>query len=227
MVALIICILRPAASATHRFSYEWPDSPMSGARHSSASSAAHQRLLPVTGEPLLPCRIASYTETARTRMSRTLQLALLLAMACPVVRTAPRTSWNRVYYAGGTVQIKTSPYDWNTTLTVTPDAITAVISPGSIFGSSQTIRIKPSQVVAIWYDAAAWVHAAEVPGARVPAKPPSLFGLMMDSVDYASFAIIYETPDGKRGVLLFESAYSGAILNILKDVTGKTAEKSP
>jgi len=112
-------------------------------------------------------------------------------------------------------------------LTVTPDAITVTISAGSIFGSSQTIRIKPSEVTAIWYDASAWVHTAEVPGARVPAKPPSLFGLLMDSVDYTSFAIIYETPDGKRGALLFESAYSGAILNVLKDITGKPAEKSP
>ncbi len=160
-------------------------------------------------------------------MIRPIAIALLAAAACTAAWPAPRNSWNRVFYAGGTVDIKTSPYDWNTTLTVTPDAITAVIGPASIFGSSRTVRIKPSQVVAIWYDTAAWIHAAEVSGARVPGKPPSLFGLLTDSVDYASFAIIYETPDGKRGVLLFESAYSGAILNILRDVTGKTAEKLP
>jgi len=160
-------------------------------------------------------------------MTRPLPLALLTAVACSAAWAAPRNTWNRVFYAGGTVQIKTSPYDWNTTLTITHDLITATISPASVFGTGQTIRIKPSQVVALWYDASAWIHAAEVPGARVPAKPPSLFGVLMDSVDYASFAIIYETPDGKRGALLFESAYSGAILNMLKDVTGKPAEKSP
>jgi len=160
-------------------------------------------------------------------MSRPVLLPLLAALACSAVWPAQRNSWNRVFYAGGTVQVKTSPYDWNTTLTVTRDLISVTISPSSIFGASQTIRIRPSQVEAIWYDTAAWLRAAEVPGARVPAKPPSLFGVLMDSVDYASFAIIYETPDGKRGALLFESAYTGAILNLLKDVTGKTAEKSP
>jgi len=159
-------------------------------------------------------------------MLRPLSITLFVA-ACSAAWSAPRHSWNRVFYAGGTVQIKTSPYDWNTVLTVTPDVITVTISPSSIFGASQTVRIKPSQVVAIWYDTSAWIHAAEVPGARIPAKPPTLFGLLMDSVDYASFAIIYEAADGKRGALLFESAYSGAILNVLKDVTGKTAEKSP
>jgi hypothetical protein len=160
-------------------------------------------------------------------MFRTPAIAFSAVLFACAGWSAPRNSWNRVFYAGGTAQAKTNPYDWNTTLTVTPDEITVAIAPRSIFSSGQTIHIKPSAVVALWYGAAAWLHVAEVPGARVPPKPPSLFGLLADSADYASFGIIYETPDGKRGALLFESAYTGAILNVLKQAAGKPAGKLP
>jgi hypothetical protein len=81
-------------------------------------------------------------------------------------------------------------------------------------------------VTAIWYGPSAWKHVAEVPGAHLPSKPPSLFGMMADASD-AAMAIVYELPDGKRGALLFETPHTAAILLRLKEATGKVMEKSP
>ena len=148
---------------------------------------------------------------------------LLAAALCSVGWGA---SWNHVLYVGGTVAVKTGGYDWNTTLTIASDSIVVTIDSATVFSPSRTVRIKPSQVTAIWYGASAWKHVGEVPGAHLPSKPPSLFGMMSDAGD-ASMAIIYELPDGKRGALLFESPQTAKILLRLKEVTGKVMEKSP
>lgn len=158
-------------------------------------------------------------------MRRALTRGLLAAALSTAAWCAPRNSWYRIYYLGGTVPVKTGGYDWDTTLTVTRDAIAVSISAASVFKASPALRIKPSQVVSIWYGQAAWSHVAEVPGARLASKPPSIFWLMPGPMDYFWFGIIYDMPDGKRGAILFESAYCREILGALKDVTGKPIEK--
>jgi hypothetical protein len=156
---------------------------------------------------------------------RALTSGLLAAALSTMSWCAPRNSWNRIFYVGGTVPVKTGGYDWNTTLTVTRDSIVVSIDAATVFKPSQTLRIKPSQVISIWYGAAAWPHVAEAPGAHLPSKPPSLFWLLPGSADYFWFGVIYEMPDGKRGAILLESAYVGPITSLLKEVTGKPIEK--
>lgn len=140
---------------------------------------------------------------------------------------APRNSWSHIYYAGGTLSVKSSPYDWNTVLTVTRDAIVVSISGPSVFSPGKTLRIKPALVVSISSGAAALQRVAEVPGSQVPSKPPSLFGIMAASMDYPYVGVVYETADGKREALLLETPFPGPMLSSLKDVTGKPIEKSP
>lgn len=40
-----------------------------------------------------------------------------------MVGSAAGNSWNKIRYSGGTVAAKVNPYDWNTTLTVSPGTI--------------------------------------------------------------------------------------------------------
>ena len=58
---------------------------------------------------------------------------------------ADGNSWNKIRYDGGTVAAKVNPYDWNTTLTVTPDRINLV------FAHRTTLKLTPAQVSALSY----------------------------------------------------------------------------
>lgn len=138
-------------------------------------------------------------------------------------RAAERKSWNHVRYVGGTVGVKSSRYDWNTTLTVTADAIVVEIAPATVFAAEKTVRIKPAQVVSLSSDDAAWARVAAVAGSQLPAKRPALFGMLKDS-DF--LGVVYET-GGKRAALLLETPLSGTILQILSRVTGKPIENAP
>jgi len=141
-------------------------------------------------------------------------------------RAAERRSWNKIRYVGGTIPIKTNPYDWNVKLSVTanPSSIEIVISPAKLFTPQQTIRIKPPQVVSLSGGPAAWRHVAEVNGAQLPANPPSLFGVLQDA---ALLGIVYEADDGKRQAILLDSLFTWQILPVLRRLTGKTIEDSP
>jgi hypothetical protein len=150
-------------------------------------------------------------------------VAVAAALGTPCF-SAERNSWNMVRYVGGTVPVKTSRYDWNTTLTVNHDAILVVIAPATVFAPQKTVRIKPSQVVSLSGGQAAWRHVAAVDGAKLPAKPPTLFGLLLDS---GFLGLVYETDDGKRAAMLLDSNYTWAILPALTKVTGKAIENSP
>jgi hypothetical protein len=158
---------------------------------------------------------------------RVLVSAVLAAGTIAPGWCAPKTSWNKVYYVGGTVDVKSGNYDWNTTITITAKEITIAVNATTIFSSGQTLRLKPSQITSIWFGPSAWLRVSEVPGAKLPPKPPSLFGMMAASADFASLGILFETPDGKRGAVLIESAYTGAIIVALKNATGKPIENSP
>lgn len=138
---------------------------------------------------------------------------------------AERRSWNKIHYVGGTIPIKTSPYDWNAKLTVTanPSFIEIVISPAKLFAPQQTVKLDPSQVVSLSGGPAAWRHVADVSGAQLPSKPPSLFGILQDN---ALLGIVYET-GGKREAILLDSLLTWQILPVLRRVTGKTIEDSP
>jgi hypothetical protein len=158
-------------------------------------------------------------------MRRALTYSIVMALLCAPGTAAPRKSWNKIRYLGGTVHTKTSSYDWNTILTVNPDSIVLVIARATLFTPQQTVSIKPSQVTSLSYGQAAWRQIGEVSGAQLPAKPPLLFGLLR--TDFQFMGIIYQTEDGKRAALLLQSTFSSQILIVLQTLTGKTIESFP
>jgi hypothetical protein len=159
-------------------------------------------------------------------MRRALTSIIVATTLCGTVHPADRKSWNRIRYVGGTVPIKTTPYDWNTTLTITaqPPLIVVSIAPGSVFSGKQTLRIAPSTVTSISAGPVALRRIGEVPGVQLPVKPPALFGLLQDN---GFLGIVYQPEDGKRIALLLETRLAWQILPALKSVTGKSPEDSP
>jgi hypothetical protein len=134
-----------------------------------------------------------------------------------------RKSWSKIRYIGGTLQIKTSPYDFNTKVTVgsNPDSFTLVVTPAKAFAALQTIRIKPAQIVSISFGPGAWRRVAEVSGAQIPSRSPALFGLLED---YGFLGIVYQAEDGKPAAILLQSYMTMRILSALKAMTGKEIE---
>jgi hypothetical protein len=145
---------------------------------------------------------------------------ILVGLALGASSTAAeKRSWNKIRYVGGTVAIKTSPFDWNVKLSVSANGVIVVtIAPAQIFSAEQTVRIKASQVVSLSSGLAAWRTVGEVSGVQLPVKPPSLFGVLQG---YSLAGITYTTDDGKRGALLLDSQYNWQILLALKEVSGK------
>ena len=143
--------------------------------------------------------------------------------SAPLCWTQSRgVSWNKVRYRGGTVAAKVNPYDWNTTLTVSPDGI------GFVFGS-KPFRLRTSQVVSLSYGVEAHRKVARVVDAIAVAltlNPLGLFGLLKDRQDHL-IGIVYQDDDGKQGAILLESDSYRSILLVLENSTGKRAEKSP
>ncbi len=149
---------------------------------------------------------------------------LVGTLICAPLAGAERKSWNKLRYVGGTIPVKSSPYDWNTTLTVqaNPDLIVISIAPATVFRPAPTIRIQPSQVLSIFEGPGAWRRVSEVTGAQLPKKPPTLFGVMREHHFY--FGLIYETDDRKTGAILLDGYFNGQILEMLKGMTGKEVE---
>ena len=145
---------------------------------------------------------------------------------CAPSDAADRHSWNKIHYVGGTVPIQTSPFDFDTSLTIiaSPAAVVLRISPAKLFAPEQTVRIQSSQVISLSCGPAAWRLVAEVNGAQLPAKPHSLFGLG----EYASYlGIVYEGDDGKRRGILLDSLFVWQIVPALAKLTGKPVERWP
>jgi hypothetical protein len=157
-------------------------------------------------------------------MRRALTYIVVATVLCQPSSSAERKSWNQIRYIGGTVSIKSSRYDWNTTLTVTADDIVVEIAPATVFGAKKTVHIKLSQVLSLSSNDLAWQRVAAVDGAQLPAKRPTLFG-MLD--EYGFLGLVYETDDGKRASMLLDSNFSPAILRVLAKATGKPIENSP
>jgi hypothetical protein len=148
-----------------------------------------------------------------------------MAALCAPAAGAERKSWNKIRYVGGTIPVKTSRYDWNTTLTISlnPDSIELAIAPVKAFAALRTVRMKPAQISSLSYGPAAWRRVAEVGGAQLPSKTPSLFGFM----EYHGFVgIVYQMDDGTRAAILLDTPYSSwQILSVLKQLTGKEIER--
>jgi hypothetical protein len=156
-------------------------------------------------------------------MRRALQVVFVLAAIGAICSAAERKSWNRVRYVGGTIAIRASPYDWNTTVTVTanPGTITLVIAPASVFGHGQTVRFQASQIAAVLSGPGAWQRVAEVAGAEMPSKPPTLFGMLQR---HAFLGILYRGDDGKPAAVLLDTFLSFQISRYIEALTGKPTE---
>jgi hypothetical protein len=188
---------------------------------SEAATAVRQETVVTGGARLL--------YWVRFLMRCVLTSLLLTAAVSTPVAAAERTSWNRIQYVGGTIQIQTNPYDWNTTLTATPDLIVIVIAPAKIFTPQQTVRVKPGQVRSLSSGQTAWrrvgeVNGSQLPGSQLPVSRPSLFGL---GRRHEFIGIVYEAEDGKPAALLLDSDFNVKILQFLKKITGKPVEDSP
>lgn len=150
--------------------------------------------------------------------------SVVAVLLCTPLSGAERKSWNKIRYLGGTIEIKTSPYDWNTTLTMHPDAIVVSIAPAKMFAHIETVRIKPAQVISLSQGPDAWRRVAEVNGAQLPPKHPALFGLLQD---YEFLGIVYSEGTGKRSAMLLDSYFSVQIVKALSAITHRSVEGAP
>lgn len=157
-------------------------------------------------------------------MRQALTWIVVATYICGLCAAAEHKTWKQIQYVGGTVPIKASRYDFNTTLALSADTIVVEIAPATVFQSKKTVRIKVSQVLSLSANDAAWQHVAAVDGAQLPAKPPTLFGVLLNN---NFLGLVYETDDGKKGAMLLDSASSTTILRVLSKLTGKPVENSP
>ena len=155
-------------------------------------------------------------------MRRAVTWVVVLAMAGQQWLRADGNSWNKLRYAGGTVEAKVNDFDWNTTLTVKPDAIVVV------FAHRTTLRLLPLQVTALSYGQEAHRRVADMVALSLVVTPLALFGLLHTSKVHF-IGIEYRTADGKPGAILLEADKNNyrAILEVLKAVTGKPVQNAP
>ncbi len=143
-------------------------------------------------------------------------------MAAPEWLWAGGNSWNKLRYAGGTVETKVNDFDWNTTLTASPDDIVVV------FAHRTTLRLAPVQVTALSYGQEAHRRVADMVALSFVVTPLALFGLLHTSKVHF-IGIEYRNADGKPGAILLEADKNNyrAILLVLKTVTGKPVQNEP
>jgi hypothetical protein len=192
--------------------------------HSPACEAAQRPGPPLVGKPLLFANRVSYTETRKDfEMRRTVAAIIVLALSWTALSGSEGSTWNRLRYAGGTVQVKVNPYDYNTTLKITSDEITL-----SFTHSKTVVHIKPDQVTSLSYGQEAHRRVADVVALSVVLSPLALFGLLHVSKDHF-IGIVYHTEDGKPAAVLLEADKTNywLILQVLKGVTGKPVDKAP
>lgn len=173
--------------------------------------------------PVVEPETGSYTEVAS--MHRTLACLVVAASFCTPAAGAEHQTWSKIRYVGGSVGVKVSPYDYNTTLTVglNPEPIVVVIAPARAFAPLQTIRIKPEQVISLSFGRNAWKRVAEESGTTLPSKAPSLFGLLENR---GLLGIVYKAESGKRAAILLETYSCWTILSVLKELTGKEIDRN-
>jgi hypothetical protein len=149
---------------------------------------------------------------------RLLSFVLLAVLAAQ----AESHSWNKLRYTGGTVTANVDPFDWNTTLTATPDAITLA------FEHQKTLLLRPAQVTALSYGQEAHRRVADMVALSVVATPLALFGILHKSKVHF-IGIEYRTEDGKAGAVLLEADKNNyrQILDVLHQLTGKPVQNAP
>jgi len=206
-----------------RNSAEWPDSTLSGAGRSSRVRTGQNRHPPLGGNSLNRYKNDAYTEF-RLPMPQALTFIVLTTLVYQPCAAAEHKTWNQIQYVGGTVPIKASRYDFNTTLSLTADAIVVEIAPATVFQSKKTVRIPTSQVLSLSSNDAAWQRVAAVDGAKLPAKPPTLFGVLLNN---NFLGLVYQQDDGRKGAMLLDSISSPIILRVLSKLTGKPIESAP
>jgi hypothetical protein len=142
-------------------------------------------------------------------MRKALTYVLVIAAAGGLSSAPERKSWNKIRYIGGTLAIKSSSYDWDTTISISskPDTVELVVAPSSAFGRQQMVSLKPAQITSVVNGPGAWQRVADVPGAQLPPKPHGLFGLLNRSPVIigkpdAFLAILYQGDDGKLAAIL-------------------------
>ena len=141
----------------------------------------------------------------------------------PALLRGAGNSWNKIRYSGGTVPAKVNPYDWNTTLTVSPDSIKLV------FAGRTTFQMAPAQVSVLSYGQEAHRRVADMVALSVIfVNPLVLFGILHQSKNHF-IGIEFTGLDGKKGAILLEADKNNyrAILEALKTVTGKPVQNSP
>jgi hypothetical protein len=153
-------------------------------------------------------------------MRRIAAAFVVLCFSWVQAAAAPRNSWNKIRYRGGTVSARVDSWDWNTTLTVKPDEIVVFFAPRT------TLRLKPSQVDSISYGQEAHRRVGDIVALSLVLGPLALFGLLHHSTDNL-VGIVYHTDDGKRGAILLETPSYWGILQVLKAVTGKPVDITP
>jgi hypothetical protein len=163
---------------------------------------------------------APYTVLAVCLKYRRIAALVVLSTHC---LWAGGNSWNKIRYAGGTVAAKVNPYDWNTTLTVTPDTIELM------FAHRVTVKLAPSQITALSYGQEAHRRVADMVALSVVfLNPLMLFGILHQSKNHF-VGIEFRTADGKPGAVLLEADKNNyrAILEALTTVTGQPVYSKP
>jgi hypothetical protein len=184
-------------------------------------SAAQRLIAPLTtnglGEPVS----CFYTEARMPSLRRIAALTTIAALLCAQTLPAQGNSWNRLRYTGGTVPAKVDPYDWNSAITISADAIELSL------GRRHRVKIAPSDVTALSYGQEAHRRIAEIVAISV-VIPFALFGLLHKSKQHF-IGIEYKTPDGKTGAVLLEAdkGVYRPLIHTLKAVTGKPVKDEP
>lgn len=136
-------------------------------------------------------------------MRRRQFIALLPGLAGRLQGQASAYSNNRFRYLGGTVQARTSRFDWNTTVTVGDGWLEILIAPKT------KLRMELWRVTAVHYGPGAERRVMEAVGAAKFAAPPALFGAMQTGRDRA-VAILFDLGDGKEQAVLLEGMGASA-----------------
>jgi hypothetical protein len=153
-------------------------------------------------------------------MRRAVAAVVILSLFSLEAQAAPRNSWNKIRYRGGTVAARVDSWDWNTTLTITPGDITVFFAPRT------TIHIKPTQVDSLSYGQEAHKRVGDIVALSLVLGPLALFGLLNHPKDNL-IGIVYHSDDGTRGAILLETPSYWEILHLLKPVTGKPVDVTP
>jgi hypothetical protein len=178
---------------------------------------------PLTAKSLLAVRLLPMLNLDMRKYigGRSLAAFLLMLLFQGHLALAADLSWNKIRYQAGTVDAKVNPFDWNTTLKVSPSGIEM------IFAGSKKIMVENRNVTALTYGEAAYRRINEMLG-NASSKPVPLFGIVKNGNDHL-VGIEFKNADGTKGAVLLmvhKDSYSD-LLHSLSVLTGQTAVGTP